>query len=343
MADQPKTWKKHLAETLLLFAVGLCSTFLFCRDCIARIEYTWDDFLYSGLLWVFLWKGNEFVADIPDRYISWKERPTQRLFIGIIGHVVYTLIASMALYQFISFLEDGHFQTLSFRQIVNYNFTAVIVTLIITLFLTARSFLFSWRDLAVAHEQLKSESVASRLASLKAQVNPHFLFNSLNVLSGLVYRDADLSARFIKKLSEVYRYVLDRQEDELVPLAEEVEFVEAVVFLQRIRFGEHLHVELDLPETPDLLVAPLALQMLIENAIKHNAISADRPLTIRIFTEGDYLVVRNNLQPKNTLTESLGIGLENIKKRYSFLSGKAVIVTQDTDHFTVKLPIIKVA
>lgn len=343
MADQGKTWKKHLLESLLLFLVGLCTTFLFCRDCIARIEHTWDDFLYSGLLWILLWKGNEMVADLPSRYISWKQYPIRRLFIGIFGHVVYTLIASMALYQFISYLDDGQFQVLSLRQIINYNFTAVIVTIIISLFLTARSFLFSWRDLAVAHEQLKAESMASRLASLKAQVNPHFLFNSLNVLSGLVYRDADLSAQFIKKLSEVYRYVLDRQEDELVPIAVELEFVDAVIFLQRIRFGEHLHVEQEFSGNKDFLVAPLALQMLIENAIKHNTISAAQPLYIRIFEEADYLVVDNNFQPKNTFSESLGVGLENIKKRYSFLTDKPVLVLEEEDKFTVKLPIIKMA
>jgi LytS/YehU family sensor histidine kinase len=280
-------------------------------------------------------------ADIPDRYVSWQEQPARRLWIGILGHVLYTLLASMALYQIIRLLADGQFRPLSMQQFFSYNFTAVIVTIIITLFLTARSFLFSWRDLAVAHEQLKAESMASRLASLKAQVNPHFLFNSLNVLSGLVYRDADLSARFIKKLSEVYRYVLDRQEEELVPIEEELEFVESVIFLQRIRFGEHLHVQQEVPEDHQFLVAPLALQMLIENAIKHNTISAEQPLYIRIFLEEDYLVVSNNLQTKKTLSDSLGIGLENIRKRYSFLTSKPVVISEKEELFSVKLPIIE--
>lgn len=343
MAATTKNWKRHLWQSLLLFVFGLGNTLLFCSQCIKYLDNTWDDFLYNGLLWVFLWKGNELIADFPDRFISWQEHPIRRLWVSIIGHVFYTLIASMALYQMVRFLADGQFRALSMSQFFNYNFTAVIITIIITLFLTARSFLISWRDLAVAHEQLKAESIASRLASLKAQVNPHFLFNSLNVLSGLVYRDADLSAQFIKKLSEVYRYVLDRQEDELVPIKEEIEFVNAVIFLQRIRFGAHLHVAQEIPEDRRFLVAPLALQMLIENAIKHNVISAAQPLYIRIFLEGDYLIVSNNLQPKKNLSESLGIGLENIKKRYHFLTNRPVIISEENEHFTVKLPIIEPA
>lgn len=340
MAGNNKSWAKHLWQSLILFVFGLLNTFVFCRQCIKYLDNTWDDFLYNGLLWVFLWKGNELIADLPDRFLSWKEQPIRRLWTSIIGHVLYTLIASMALYQIIRYLADGQFRALSMEQFFSYNFTAVIVTIIITLFLTARSFLFSWRDLAVEHEQLKAESMASRLASLKAQVNPHFLFNSLNVLSGLVYRDADLSAQFIKKLSEVYRYVLDRQEEELVPISEELAFVDSVVFLQRIRFGEHLHVSREILDNSNFLVAPLALQMLLENAIKHNAISAAQPLYIRIYRDGDFLVVSNNLQPKNTLSESLGIGLENIKKRYSFLSDKPVEISDADGQFLVKLPIV---
>lgn len=340
MAAKTNNWKRHLRDVVILLALGFCSTFLFCSDCLARFAYTWDDFLYSGMLWVLLWKGNEMIAGVPDRFLSWKTDPIQRLLVGIFGHVTYTLIASLLLYQFITFLDDGKFKALSFSQIINYNFPAVVVTIIITLFLTARSFLFSWRDLAVEHEQLKAESMASRFASLKAQVNPHFLFNSLNVLSGLVYRDADLSAQFIKKLSEVYRYVLDRQEDELVPIGEELEFVDSIIFLQRIRFGEHLHLTTEVPEGGTFFVAPMALQMLIENAIKHNTISAAQPLHIRIFVAGDYLVVRNNLQVKSTLSESLGIGLENIKKRYRFLSNKPVLIEQEAGQFSAKLPLI---
>lgn len=319
---------------------GMASNSLFCWECLKHLQDTWTDFVYTGLMWVFLWKGNELMANLPNRFLSWKEYPATRLFVGIVVHITYTLLASLMIYQVINLVENGQMKALSFMQVINYNFFAVLVTIVVTLFLTARSFLLSWRDLAIEHEQLKAESMASRLASLKAQVNPHFLFNSLNVLSGLVYRDADLSAQFIKKLSEVYRYVLDRQEEELVSIRQELEFVDSIIFLQRIRFGEHLYIHQDIPAGADFLVAPMALQMLIENAIKHNVISAAQPLHIRIRAGEDYLSVSNNLQPKKELGASLGIGLENIRKRYGFLTEKPVVVRRQDGQFLVELPII---
>ncbi|MCB0630324.1 MAG: histidine kinase [Saprospiraceae bacterium] len=341
MEDPPKSLRKHLKETLLIFMIGMLTTFLFCSNCYELFPRSWKYFVYSGVLWVVLWKGNEWMANFPNRFVDWRQQPMLRFVIGIIGHIIYTFIASIAVDQLFELLETGRFEHLSWRQLINFNLPSVIVALIISLFLTARSFLYSWRDLAIQHEKLKLESMASRFASLKAQVNPHFLFNSLNVLSGLVYKDADLSAQFIRKLAEVYRYVLDRQEEELVPIQEELEFVRSVVFLQRIRFGEHLHVQFDVPDNASFLVAPMALQMLIENAIKHNIISAASPLRITIRVEGDDLVISNNLQHKKVVKDSLGIGLENIKKRYDFLTDRPVEVLQVDEQFIVKLPIIQ--
>jgi hypothetical protein len=341
MEDSTKSLQKHLKDSALIFLIGLFTTFLFCGDCYDLLPRSWMFFIYSGVLWVVLWKGNEWVANFPDRYIDWQQQPMRRFIIGIIGHIVFTFIASMAVDQAFELIQNGRFERLSWRQLINFNLPSVIVALIISLFMTARAFLFSWRQLAIQHEKLKLESMASRFASLKAQVNPHFLFNSLNVLSGLVYKDADLSAQFIRKLAEVYRYVLDRQEEELVPIGEELEFVRSVVFLQRIRFGEHLHVHFEQLDKTNFLIAPLALQMLIENAIKHNVISATSPLYITIGKEADFLVISNNLQHKKVVKDSLGIGLENIKKRYAFLTDRPVQVLEENEKFIVKLPVIE--
>lgn len=341
MSKSLKTRKRHAIEALGIFLFGMASIAVFCRECLWHLPQTWQDFVYSGLMWMFLWKGNELLAVFPNRFLPWKEYPVRRLIVGIAVHLSYTLIAATLILEGRIFMEEGSFRTLSLEEIVSNHSIAVLIAILITLFLTARSFLLSWRDLAVEHEQLKTESMASRLASLKAQVNPHFLFNSLTVLSGLVYRDADLSARFIKKLSEVYRYVLDQQEEMLVPVGEELAFVESVVFLQRIRFGEHLHVHCRIPADATFLVAPMALQMLIENAIKHNIISEQHPLHIRISAEEGYLVVSNNLQPKQDLRERLGIGLENIRKRYGFLTERPVRVERQNGQFLVKLPVIE--
>ncbi len=340
MEEEVKSWQTHLKEAVFIFGIGMVSNLLFCPECLLHLAYSWHDFVFTGLLWVGLWKGNEWVAEFPNKYISWKERPTTRMIVGLLGHIIYSFLASVVLLQLFEFALNGHFRALNLRDLVGFNLTVVVISVVISLFLTARSFLFSWRDLAVEHEKLKVESMASRFASLKAQVNPHFLFNSLNVLSGLVYQDADLSAQFIKKLSEVYRYVLDRQEEELVSLSEELEFVASVVFLQKIRFGENLKVSIDISANEAYYVPPVALQMLLENAIKHNAITTEKPLEIQLKTEGDYLVVSNTLQPKMTMKDSLGIGLENIRRRYGFLTNKPVEVIPTDGAFIVKLPLI---
>jgi len=343
MVKSEKTIPRHVRDVLIIFSFGFVFNGFFCLECIKQFHRYWLDFVFTGLFWIVLWKGNEWVAGFDFGKFTWQDRPMERLLLGVSGHCLFTFLASLVLTQIFYLIQLGKMRSIdSFGDAINENLPAIVVALVISLFMTARSFLFNWREVAIQNEKLKTESMASRFASLKAQVNPHFLFNSLNVLSGLVYRDADLSARFIKKLSEVYRYVLDQQEQELVPIQEEMEFVESIVFLQQIRFGENLKVSMNIDEDASKMIAPLALQMLLENAIKHNVISAQSPLYIDINQEGEYLVVSNTLQPKTVMGESLGLGLENIRKRYGFLTNQTVEVLQDNGKFIVKLPIIEV-
>lgn len=344
MLREEKTISRHVRDTLIIFSFGFIFNGFFCLQCILQIDKYWLDFVFTGIFWVVLWKGNEWVAGWDFGAFTWQHRPTSRLLIGVLGHCVYTFLAAVLLTQVMTYIQNGQMRPISsFGEVLRDHLPSLFIALVISLFMTARSFLYNWRDLAIQNEKLKTESMASRFASLKAQVNPHFLFNSLNVLSGLVYRDADLSAQFIKKLSEVYRYVLDQQEQELVPVAEELDFVESIVFLQQIRFGDNLRVSIEISKDSSKMIAPLALQMLIENAIKHNVISAQSPLNIQIKENGQYYVVSNTLQPKTVMGESLGLGLENIRKRYGFLTNRAVEILQEQGQFIVKLPIIQVA
>ena len=169
------------------------------------------------------------------------------------------------------------------------------------------------------------------------------MFNSLNALSSLVYKDQDQAVKFIKQLSEVYRYVLDTRDRELVSDEEEIKFLESYTFLQKIRFGDNLNIDVKL-EDPRTSFPPLVLQMLIENAIKHNEISTDHPLTINIFNEDGYTVVQNNLRKKRIMKEdSPGIGLANISSRYEFLSEKKVEIEELDGKFIVRLPVLPVS
>ena len=203
--------------------------------------------------------------------------------------------------------------------------------------------MMQWKATAIESEKLRRESVTAQLNSLKAQVNPHFLFNSLNTLTSIVHDDPDLSVEFIKKLSTTYRYLLEIRDQELITLEEELDCVQAYVFLLETRFGDSLSVELDVPESArkDHLV-PLALQMLVENAIKHNVVSRRRPLKIEVFAEDQTLVVRNNLQPKLNPEPSTAMGLENIRSRYELVSEREVVINQNEVHFTVRIPLLEV-
>ena len=190
--------------------------------------------------------------------------------------------------------------------------------------------------------KLQKENLQSQFEVLKQQVNPHFLFNSLNVLTSLIKVDADLAEKFTERLSKVYRYVLENKDKDMVPLSTEMEFLKAYVFLLDIRFANKVFVEINFDENAiDAYVVPLALQLLIENAIKHNTFSKKSPLKIKLFIdEQDYLHVINNLQNRDTEMNSTGIGLVNISKRYALLCEKEPVFEVTDSSFIAKIPLI---
>lgn len=312
-------------------------TFFACNICSSSIGWFVKVASFTAAIWISMWLGNEYVSHFLDQKISWTRDPIKRFIIGIVAMLLYTVTAVFIL---VTSFEKGF--DIDVGGVTNMLYVTVSITFIITLFMTSRLFLFNWRQAAINSERLQKESITAQYNSLKSQVNPHFLFNSLNALTNLVYEDQDKAAKFIKQLSEVYRYVLDTQTKEVVSLKEELEFLESFLFLQKIRFGDNLRVEVDLTQTKSM-VAPLALQLLIENAIKHNIVSLDDPLTIKLTEQGKFIVVENDLQRKATAGEpSQGIGLENIKNRYRFLCPTPVEVHEANGKFVVKLPIIAV-
>lgn len=214
------------------------------------------------------------------------------------------------------------------------------ITAIISLFMYGWSFLYSWRDAAIQGERLQQENVSYQLKQLKSQLNPHFLFNSLNVLTSLIHEDADQAESFTRKLSQIYRYTLEHNENDLVSLSEELTQMAAYRSLLETRFGEAVRFEVDVEDTAGY-VAPLALQLLAENAIKHNISSKKKPLTITIKRNNDHLMITNNKQLKHQATDSTGIGLQNIMERYKLISDQQITVADHNDTFKVIIPIIK--
>ena len=328
---------REIRDLILFFLISLVHGYLVCSNCTGQ-RY-WSIVLFTFFMWVLLWKGNSLLSGFLSRKISWLHHPVKRFVVGIVLTIGYTVLAVISLIAVFEYLTSTTLGT-------GYQYTlygAVIITILISFFLHAREFLIFWRKTAFERETFEKESIAARYESLKNQVSPHFLFNSLNALSNLVYEDQDKAVKFIKQLSDVYRYVLETREKEVVTLAEELKFLESYLYLQRIRFGNKLNVQIDIING-SIQVAPLALQMLIENAIKHNVISEEDPLTIRLYAENGFLIVENNLQKKSIMDGegSSRLGLTNICKRYEFLSDEKVQIAEDEKRFVVRLPVLDI-
>jgi sensor histidine kinase YesM len=330
-----KQLRSNARDLFYFFLISIVQAVLMCPRCNSPGSYI-RVICFTFVMWIMLWKGNSKVTEYVSSKISWLNAPVKRLIVGFLSTIAYTVLSMLITMSCFEYFFDfnfgkGYYYTL---------YGSVIVTIFISLFLHGREFLKHWRSATIEREKYEKESAVARYESLKNQVNPHFLFNSFNALSNLVYEDQDKAVKFIKQLSEVYRYVLDTRDKEVVSVGQELKFLQSYVYLQHIRFGDKLKIMVDQIDEY-AFVAPLALQMLIENAIKHNVVSEDDPLMIRVYQNGDYIVVENNLQQKTTLGEpSVGVGLENISKRYSFLNNKKVEVIRNDGHFIVKLPIL---
>jgi two-component system, LytTR family, sensor kinase len=207
----------------------------------------------------------------------------------------------------------------------------------------SKRYVMLWKKTSLENEQLQRENIQSQLDGLKSQVNPHFLFNSLNTLVNIIPEHPETAVRFVQKLSKVYRYILEIRDTQTTPLRNELDFIQAYMFLLKERFGENISVKID-PSTEEVLdreIVPLSLQILFENAIKHNIISAEKPLLIEVSIENERLIVKNNLQRKNQVQEGTGVGLENIKNRYRLICNKEVDIIVTQQSFMVSLPLLK--
>lgn len=335
----------------IIFNLGIAAVLILfqCPSCLLSLEGLKDilpDFIFSFLMSSFISFGGFYVDGYYDRKISWIQHPVKRLVLTAGTYLVYCFFISFiltTLYVLVA-IEGVSLDNISWIRMIKNTIYPIMVSLFIITIFISRSWLYEWKNAAIEAEQLKSEKLASQYQSLRDQLNPHFLFNSLNVLSNLVYESPDKSADFIQQLSKIYRYVLDVQQEQLVSLKDEVDFAEHYLSLQKIRFEDSLEYFIDVANSSDLYLPPLSLQLILENAIKHNIASADKPLKIIIEQVGNSLFIRNILQPK--LTEKLpstGIGLSNIKKRYAILSDEKPKITQTAKEFIVELPLLKIS
>ncbi|WP_149241767.1 histidine kinase [Dyadobacter sp. 32] len=197
------------------------------------------------------------------------------------------------------------------------------------------------QQLLLDAEQLEKENLKAQLLVLKNQVNPHFLFNNFSILTSLIESDPKKSIIFLNRLSQSYRYILSQPDSEKISLKAELEFIETYIFLLKSRFEEKLQVAIDIPRThcERFQIAPSTLQLLIENAVKHNRMSDEDPLIISIFVENDYLIVSNPIQLRPVTENSTGLGLSNIVNRYKLLTDKEISIVSN-GYFTIKIPLL---
>ena len=223
---------------------------------------------------------------------------------------------------------------------------ALIILIIIFVFYQAvyigLYFFHQWEKSVRESEKLKQENLHSQLHALQNQTSPHFLFNSLNVLTSLIEENPTTAVVFVKRLSEVYRYVLQKTEQHLVELRDEINFINSYLYLQQQRFGNNLITKIDIPPLSlDYYIAPYTLQILFENAIKHNIVSTEKPLSVLLSVDQNNLIVENNIQPKISLVPTTGLGLKNIKNRYKILSDKNIQIINQNGIFRVIIPLLK--
>ncbi len=191
------------------------------------------------------------------------------------------------------------------------------------------------------NESLQKDNLQMQYKQLKSQINPHFLFNSLNVLTSLIHKDSQQAVQYTQKLSQIYRYVLSQDDKELVYVADELEFIETYVQVLRMRYGSALCCHIDIGDDAlGLSIPPMSLQLLIENAVKHNAVSAKCPLTIIIKDQAENLVVSNNIIPRISVEDSTEIGLKNLELKYNIISKQSIVIENNNNQFTVKLPLL---
>lgn len=307
--------------------------------------HDWKTFLI-GFLWAFSisitqWGGLQMIHGLVDRKISWIETPVKKIFVQILTFLSYSITAFILIQLFNYYVWMDRLPSQSWKWIIQALPYTLLISFVISLIFTAIGFFFAWKRSFLQAEKLKIEMMAYKYESLRNQINPHFLFNSLNVLSDLVYDDQAMAVKFIRQLSDLFRYVLDSRDKELVPLKDELEFIRSFTFLLKTRFEEKLKINIDVHANPDEYIVPMTLQLLIENAVKHNEVSEAFPLWIWVRKVNDCLEVENNLQPKSVGDDSKKTGLKNITQQFAFFSEKPIKIIISDERYMVRVPILK--
>ncbi len=340
--------KRHIREIskgivlgILVFAI-LVVIGHFSGNKISVDRQFWMRFAFTMLYSITLYYANALTFMFLDKIYEKDRFQKRRLFVGFFLSFAITLFVIFLLRIF----EEIGLDNKTWTQFVSqekpaYYTVAVIIFFFVSLFVHAFYFYKSYQDSQVNQQKIIAGTASAKFESLKNQIDPHFLFNSLNVLSSLIEENPDNAQKFTTSLSKVYRYVLEQKDKELISVAEELSFAETYMNLLKMRFENSLFYELpkNIPN-PDAKVVPLSLQLLLENTVKHNVVSEQRPLRIKIEIDGDYLSIQNVLQKKEVFQDRQGVGLQNIINRYAIITNRKVMVEETKNAYIVKIPIL---
>ncbi|MFK7031554.1 histidine kinase [Flavobacterium oreochromis] len=328
---------------LISFFIGLVLLFInYLNGAIITWTYLKWSFFYAFLYGLTLFYANGIVFVFFDRLFTENRFAPKRLILGSIASFIVSLFVIFILRIFESLVidDDTFLEFIKNEKASNY-VVSMVITLIVTLGLYLFHFYKNYQEHKLTEQKVIAGTASAKFETLKNQIDPHFLFNSLNVLSSLIEENPEQAQRFTTSLSKVYRYVLEQKDKELVSVEEELSFAKTYMNLLKMRFENSLSFQLPVDfNNAEAKVVPLSLQLLLENTIKHNIVSEKKPLEIKIFIENNYLVVENNLQKKEVLQERQGVGLQNIINRYGLISSRKVLIQQNSIFFRVYIPIL---
>jgi len=295
--------------------------------------------LISVCLTFIIWVGSQKIVRYLWTKYPWEKRPFRHLLINIFFLAFLSVLLIIILYGINNLFNNyspGYWHELKGVHV------AIILLTFFTTSVYEGIFLFNkWKKSVMLSALLEKENIRAQFEALKNQVNPHFLFNSLSVLASLIPKDTDKALEFVNEFSKIYRYVLEIKDQSAVELGSELKFVKSYIYLQKIRFSDNLDLDLRIdPNRMAELILPLSVQMLIENAIKHNEISDIQPLTITITNNDKSLIIKNNLHPVMYDESSSKTGLKNLKDRYKLLSDLEPVFFIEENEFIAELPFL---
>ena len=332
---------KAVVIGIVIFAILQGVNIVITRSLPSLLSLKWN-FIYTMLYSVVLYFANALIFIQLDKHFEKNRFHLKRLVIGFLASF---FVSGLAFF-FLRMLEDVGFENKTIQEFIqnempaNY-VVAMVITIIVSLVIHLVYFYKAYQENKLKEQKIIAGTASAQFESLKNQIDPHFLFNSLNVLSSLIEENPESAQKFTTSLSKVYRYVLEQKDKELVSVEEELQFAKTYMNLLKMRFENSITFEI--PEgfdNEEAKVVPLSLQLLLENCIKHNVVSEAKPLHVKISIENNQLVVTNNLQKKEVLSDRKGVGLQNIVNRYAILTKRTVLVEENEQEFKIFLPIL---